>query len=705
MLSKPVQGGLSGFIVALLILAAWQYKWLERWELTTWNWRVQYFARPSPATKRVKLILLDQASLDWGFQIQRWPWPWPREAYAALIRFTQRGGAKVFVFDVLLTEDSIHGVADDRMLSETIQAAGNIVSAMFLSAGQSGQATVWPSDAVASIPQTNALLPWLQAHLRPRMTRASFPVPEIVRYSAALGHVVGEPDQDAVIRRASLFSLFDGRPVPSLGMAAYLLGNPPQNAHMQGGWLRLDDSQIPIDQQGRAILNFRGPIKVYDVYGAKDILKAEIRLRGGEEPAINPAVFKDTYVVLGLSAPGLLDLRPTPLSPVASGAMIHATLIDNLLANDTLRDTPTPVVVLCLLLFSMCTAVVVTLGNRTWHTLLAFMFFFPLPVGVAFLAYAQGYWFPLVTPLLAVTLALATGLIINYATEGRQRAYIRHAFEHYLSPTVIQQLLDDPARLQAGGERRELSIMFTDLEGFSSISERMTPQDLTALLNDYLSDMTSIILDEGGTLDKYEGDAIIAFWNAPIDQPDHAVRACRAALRCQRKLAERRQALYAQTGAKLFMRIGLNSGEVVVGNMGSNKRFDYTIIGDNANLTARLEGANKVFGTYFMVSECTWLQAKHAFIGRELATLRVVGRRNPVTVYEILGLTGEARPDYLDQYEQALRLFKERHLQQAMALFQQLPDDPPSQSYVKRCRDAIASNAADWETVWNLTSK
>jgi adenylate cyclase len=705
MLSKPAQGLLSGFIAALLILAAWQYQWLESWEFTTWNWRVRYFAQASPSARQIKLILLDQASLDWGFQSQRWPWPWPREAYAALIRFTQRGGAKVLAFDVLFTEDSVHGVEDDQLLGETMGAAGNIVSAVFLSAGQSGQLKTWPPHATVPNKQLSALLPWLRAHIKPHMTHAAFPVPEIARHSGSVGHVVGNPDRDAVIRRANLFSLFDGRPVPSLGMAAYLLANAPQYVHLQKGWLQLDNRRIPVAPDGRAILNFRGTTTAYETYGIKDILKSEIRLRSGEAPVINPSVFKDAYVVFGLSAPGLLDLRPTPLSPVASGALIHATLIDNLLANDALRDTPSLVVLSTLLLLSLGAALAVTLSNRTRHAILAFILLGPLPVVIAFLAYAQGYWFPLVAPFLAVTLSLFTGLVINYATEGRQRVYIRHAFEHYLSPTVIQQLLDDPTRLQVGGERRYLSIMFTDLEGFSRIAECLPPQQLTALLNDYLSDMTSIILEEGGTLDKYEGDAIIAFWNAPIEQPDHAVRACRTALRCQRKLAERRQELYKRVGAKLFMRIGLNSGEVVVGNMGSSNRFDYTVLGDNANLAARLEGANKVFGTYLMVSESTWFLAKHAFIGREIATLRVVGRSTPVTVYEIVALAGEPRAERLDVYEEALRRYKQRDLQQALALFQQLPDDPASQAYVKRCRKALACNLAEWDLVWNLTAK
>ena len=216
---------------------------------------------------------------------------------------------------------------------------------------------------------------------------------------------------------------------------------------------------------------------------------------------------------------------------------------------------------------------------------------------------------------------------LNYVTEGRQKAFYRHAFKHYLSPVVIDRLLEEPSRLKLGGERRELSIFFSDLQGFSSISERLDPQALTTLLNDYLSDMTDIILEEEGTVDKYEGDAIIAFWNAPLTQPDHALRACRAALRCQQKLRERNQEFLQRAGSAFWMRIGINTGPVVVGNMGSRQRFDYTVLGDAANLASRLEGANKAFGTDTMVAESTWIQTNGQLKGREIGLLRVVGRQ------------------------------------------------------------------------------
>jgi len=233
----------------------------------------------------------------------------------------------------------------------------------------------------------------------------------------------------------------------------------------------------------------------------------------------------------------------------------------------------------------------------------------------------------------------------------------------------------------------------------------MSPVKLTTLLNDYLSDMTDIILEEGGTLDKYEGDAILAFWNAPLSQGNHAKRACRAAIRCQRKLAARREEFRERTGAELHQRIGINTGEVVVGNMGSRDRFDYTVLGDAANLASRLEGANKAFGTYLMVSEETWSQTSNSFVGRELGKLRVVGRKNPVTVFEPWGFKGESLPSGWKEFAEGVGFCYQGEWNKALSVFEQLTDDPAAQVYVTRCRHIIDTPDSSWDGIWNLTQK
>ncbi len=393
------------------------------------------------------------------------------------------------------------------------------------------------------------------------------------------------------------------------------------------------------------------------------------------------------------------------MSPVAPGVLIHAAVLDNLLAGDFLRECPTPAVAVSLLLLALLAAVAVTLTARAWQGGVLALVFLPLPWVAGFAAYGAGYWWPIVAAEAATVLALAGALLVNYAVEGRQKAFIKGAFKHYLSGAVIEQLIENPDQLRLGGERKELSIFFSDIQKFSTFSEKLDPPTLIALLNDFLSDMTEVILEEEGTLDKYIGDAIVAFWNAPLTQGNHARRAIRTALRCQRKLAARREEFRERTGVDLYMRIGVHTGEVVVGNMGSRERFDYTVLGDAANLASRLEGANKAFGTYLMVSESSWEAAGGAFSGRELGKIRVVGRKTPVTVFQPWGEKGEKAPREWELFARGRDLCYRGAWKEALEILEELKDDPPSRVYAERCRKLLAEPNAAWDGIWNLTEK
>ena len=431
----------------------------------------------------------------------------------------------------------------------------------------------------------------------------------------------------------------------------------------------------------------------------------QLRLERGEKPAVDPSVFSNAYVLVGVSAPGLMDVRPTPVSRVMPGVEVHAAVLDNLLTGDFLRDPPRAASALYALLAGWAAAGLVLLARRAGPTALAYLVMLPLPVAAAFGGYSAGYGWPLMLGLLSVTFALVGATLVNYATEGRQRAFIRNAFRYYLGDEVIEQILSDPSLLKLGGEKREMTVFFSDIESFSSFSEKLAPDALTALLNDYLSDMGAIIREEGGYLDKYIGDAIVAFWNAPVAQPDHAARACRAALKCQRRLAERREEFEARTGVALRARIGINTGVVTVGNMGSYERFNYTVLGDAANLASRLEGANKAFGTTLMVSESTWLASGGSWAGRELALLRVVGRQTPVRVFELAGFPGEARPESWAGFDKGRALFECGRYAEALDEFARWPDDAAARAYAARCARLAAQPPAGQNGVWELSEK
>lgn len=706
---------------AAIALMLWSTGFLNLWEFAAWRWRVDYFAVPGAATSEIKLILLDQRSLDWGEKENGWIWPWPREVYTPIIDYCIRGGAKVIVFDMLFTEPSLYGVHDDRALSTAISRAPVFVAPLFLGR-KSGDAKRWPHGVpkrlTIGLAGMDEWLAGLKAGSVKRlvMPRAKFPIPEISSTSAFLAGVSQDPDFDGIFRRSHLLKIFDGHVTPSLALAAFLTGEtalePLRTGYlaelkMRSECLEAGGRCIPMDETGKAILRFRGSTATYQTFSAAEVIQSELRLRAGEKPVIeDPGVLKDCYVFLGASAPGLLDLRPTPISKVSPGVEFHATTLDNLISGDFLEDTPKEWSVLSIISLALLSSLLVFLGKRTWHSALLVGFFLALPVFIGFLAYPLGYWWPIVVHETAIAVALTGSVFLNYAGESRQKSFIKQAFKFYLSPEVIDKILEDPSKLKLGGEHRELTILFSDLQGFSSFSEKLDPQTLTRLLNDYLSDMTDIIIEEGGTLDKYEGDAIIAFWNAPVDQPDHAVRACRAAIRCQRRLRERHEEFLRRAGTPLIARIGIHTGQVVVGNMGSSKRFNYTILGDAANLASRLEGANKVFGTFTMVSEATWLRTRGEFVGREIGSIRVVGRNAPVRVYELIGLPGSEPGEGLEIFEAALKLYYSQKLAEALEKFRSLPDDPVARLYAKRCGSLLGAPGIPWEDgVWTLKGK
>ena len=709
MRKRILHGALCGLGGALVAAALWLGGALERLEYTTWTWRVQAMAKPGAATDRIRIILLDQASLDWGKKARGWPWPWPREVYGPIIDFCRRGGAKAIAMDVLFSEPSVHQVADDEALGAAIAGGRDVVAAMFLS-DKNGDSSNWPPDLAAPV-QPAGFSEWLARANRRRLVApyASFPVPEIATNASALGNVSDLPDRDGVFRRVSLLRVFDGKPVYSIGLAALMTEELDSRVAIAPGALTIGRHSAPIDEAGRAILRYRGRSQTHRTFNAAAVFQSEMRFRreeDGEPPIKDPAVFKDCYVFLGFSAPGLLDLRAVPASNKPyPGVEIHATVLDNLLSDDFLHAARPRWVLGVTLALSLLAGIAVALSRKPWHSVAAFIACLPMPFIGGFAAYAQGYWLPVVVQVAGVLGALISAVIVNYATEGRQKAFIKRAFRHYLSPQVIDKIIADPSQLKLGGERRELTIFFSDLQGFSALSEKLDPQALTGLLNDYLTDMTDIILEEGGTLDKYEGDAIIAFWNAPLSLPDHALRACRAAIRCHRTLDGRREEFRSRSGVELRMRIGINTGDVVVGNMGSRERFDYTVLGDAANLASRLEGANKAFGTYMMVSESTWAQTRNAFVGRELARLRVVGRATPVRVFNFTGLAGDAAPAEFTDFARGLDLWYRGELREALAVFERNVGDAASQKYAERCRKLAAEQTGEWDGVWSLTEK
>lgn len=704
--AKWAQGLAAGLAGAVLALALFLPGLLDTWEAKTWDWRVNLSARPSPQTDKIRLIMLDQSSLDWGKE-NGLSWPWPREVYAKIAEFCRRAQVKALAFDVLYTEPSKYGVSDDQALGKALKILPTTIAASL--SRHSGSEKNWPPSAFLAAIKINGLDDWINKTGYQVFQRGSFPVPELAYGALMLANVQLNPDSDNVYRRASFFEVFAGRPMPSLALANYLASKPDANISIQQGKITVDDREIVIDKRGQAILNYRGPAATHKRYNAADIIISEVNLQSGEKPVlVDIDDFKNTYVFFGFSAPGLFDLRPTPVSGVYPGVEISATMLDNLLAGDFIRPVSLLIVVAMTFLLALCAGLATSYVNGIARNILLYLLFLTLPVGLSLIAYNFNFWLPLVVGEMGVAFTLVGSGLIYYTTEGRQKQFIKSAFKQYLSPAVIEQIIAHPERLKLGGERKTISIFFSDLEGFTGISEKLDPEALTELLNTYLSAMTDIIHEDGGTVDKYEGDAIIAFWNAPLDQPDHAVRCVRAALRCQQKLEEMRPDFHNLIGRSLNMRIGLNTGIAVVGNMGSRFRFDYTMIGDAVNLAARLEGINKQFGTSVMMSQATYDQIGDAFPSREISRVSVVGRREPVIVYEpmLSCRLDEARRRQLEIFSEALRLFYRGDFAAAGDFFAQIAgDDKVADKYFSKCQELLANPPTNWQGVWALSAK
>jgi adenylate cyclase len=684
-------------------------------EYKTYDFRVRLLANTSRPSDDILVVLLNQASIDWANQERGWSWPWPRKAYAEFIDYMQHAGAQAVTFDVIFSEPSVYGPEDDAAFTQASADFGRVVQTVFFST-QSGKSLTWPEGLDKPLFQPDAFDSFLSQydllqHTNDTQVGAQFPIEGLLEAAGSIGTITGTADSDSIFRRARLFTLFDHKAVPGLAAASLLTSGTEAGLtyNERKRSLEWGAYTIPVDKQGMSLLRFRGDLDRYIPYSAAEILQSAEAYTQGREPLLPPEDFSGKYIFFGYYAPGLFDMCNTPISSVYPGVGMHITMLDNLLQGDFIHESPGWVDILMGLAAILLVNLLTLYSGRIPLAITGGAVLLMVMTGSAIAAYYYaGLWLPMVAPMAAVVLTFLAATLYNYATEGNQKRFIKSAFSQYLSPAVIDRLLANPGLLSLGGERREISIFFSDVQGFTSISEQLDPTKLTELLNDYLSFMTDTILDSGGTIDKYEGDAIIAFWNAPVNHEDHAARALASSLSCQQKLAERQDFFAEQYGCRLFTRIGLNTGYAVVGNMGSTKRFDYTMLGDSVNLAARLEGLNKQFGTYLMCTETTFTHALRTqpVFGRKLAQVTVVGKHEPVTVYEPMSETAfREKEPLLQQFDEARDLFYHGSFAQALTLFEALTEqDPPSFFYAAQCRYYL-EHPAEWKGFWQATSK
>jgi adenylate cyclase len=608
----------------------------------------------------IVIVAIDEPSFsELGMQ-----WPWPRRIHAALVAALARGGARTIAMDLLFDEPSTD--EDDTALAAAIREAGNVVLA---------------SDRALTTDRAYQIEQWME------------PLPIFASAAAAVAAVSVERDPDGVIRR--LPSAIDGRPM--LGVAA---------AQRSGGF-------VAGPAMGRSqLIHFLGAsrqgIVTVSYYQA---------LQAGLLPA---GFFRDKIVLVGrsLSAAAAIDQPDhfrTPVAVLMPGVEVHASQVDTVLRRRAVREPFEGIGgSVALSLGVGILAAVVFFRVAPHNGLLALAGACVALVVAAYLALAYGSTrVPVIWPGLTATLVFGTTAAYRFALGQQERRLIRRAFQHYVAPAIVKQMLDDPSRLQLGGEAHDLTVIFTDLEGFTTIAERLTPEALRATLSVYFKAMMTVLLAERATLDKFIGDAIMAYFGCPIPDAAHPHQACRAALAMQRRLDLLDEEWRRAGTPALHMRIGVNTGVAVAGNMGTDEIFNYTIVGDCVNLASRLEGVNKAYGTRTILGADTWNRVRGQFEVRELDWIRVKGKATPVAIYELLSEEGQLPADdraVRDWFAAGLAAYRDRRWSDADTAFRQAlavrPEDGPSRVFVARCaRYGESPPGEDWDGVYEMQTK
>ncbi|HAT73083.1 MAG TPA: hypothetical protein DCS63_09735 [Elusimicrobia bacterium] len=654
-----------------------------------------------PAHPKVSIIAIDELSLE------EYGWPVPRSYYGNLVEQLEKYGVKGIFFDIIVSKSKRDKDSDNRRFVEAVAKAGNVGNLVFRDPNT--KRIIYPvkglakASAIMGQPHVEALMD-SDGQVRRYMPFWGGPVYQFpLIFSDVKFITYGETElKDTLIGKE-----FPGLPVPSIGIGAYSFYS---GKHLSQLFLEYSDGKIlnyrnfvarkkhpawDTDKDRETLSSFRH-ISFADILSGRLTEEEKEALKGG-------------IALVGATAMGAYDHCPSPFAQQLPGVEVHATFLDNVISGD-FRETISYAWISLLILILPWLPVILRRYSLAILVVVCSSVLLGLSM-VYVLLLANCLMMPFPSIALALFLPFAYITVDKGLMEGREKKWIKNTFGQYLSPKVVELITKDPARLSLGGEKREMTAFFLDIAGFTTMSEKMTPEELTSMLNEYLSGLTDIILKHDGVVDKYIGDCIMAFWNAPLDQKDHRRLACLAAVDCQAEMARLNEKL-TQYAIKPSCRVGLNSGPMVVGNMGSKTRLSYTVMGDSVNLASRLEGANKFFHSQIMASGETFDESKDLFDHRFLGSIRVVGKAIPVKVYEPFARKGAAGPEvtamlksygagtekfYAGKYAQAAKDFK--------AALKARPSDGPSQFYLELAEKYEKEAPKDWDGSFNLTSK
>jgi adenylate cyclase len=612
---------------------------------------------------------------------------WPRTLYARTLDALRLAGARVVAFDIFFDAAK----PDDHDLVAAMTRFGNVV----LPVEAQGPQMLHPAPGVAQA---------FDVFVRP--------TPAVAAAAGVEGTVNITTDRDTVVRSLPLLLQSGEEVIPAFSLAAVsrfirrptILDDNATNREVYAA-----GRIIPLSRTGSMAINFLGPPSSPERGGAVPILSMVDVLDG----SFDHNLVKDKIVVIGLTIRGVDEFAtPTTADTRMWGAEIQASAIETILRDRYLVTAASSSTIGTIMLLAVLSALLVALVRPFLAVIglcLVLLSYF-LAAGAFFDA---GTLLNLVYPPAAAIFGFAATLVYRVVFEQRQQRVLRGVMARYLSPSVSQWVLQDPDRLRLGGETRTMTVLFCDLRGFTTYSHKLAPETLVALLNEYMTAMTHMVFQHDGVLDKYIGDAIMAFWNAPLDQPDHAGRACRAALDMLEALRGLQDNWRQRTIPAMEVGIGINTGSMVVGNMGAHDRLAYTVMGDTVNVASRLEGLSKEYGTRIVVGESTREAAGDEFVYRFLDVVAVKGRSEPLAVYEIVGRAGqldEAIIELLERFQAGVDLYRSRRWAEAEQVFQHLhslaPQDGPSALYLRRSQALLRNPPPqDWNGIYIATAK
>jgi len=661
------------FIILVLVTQFFYNKKIEPFETFSLSFNDNFFSlQEKKPSSNIVFIAVDEQSVN---KYGRWPWDRTKLA-KGIDKLTQ---ADVVLMDMIFSEPTT--LEKDETLGESLSNLNNSVCGFFLRDNSTQIISEDEKDILS-----DSALDLLQSQIAqyntpvfPASQYAEMNILSIMESCSLSGSFTTLPDNDGKLRAYPLAIYFEDTLYPSLAIQGLRLKYDKPLNRVDDKDLELNQTQIGLNDKGLIRLNFYR-YEDYNIISFLDLVEGN--------NGITPSYFKDKIVILGITEVGAGDIVSTPIGRIP-GPLLHYTFLSNFFEHHLIKEIPYITSSLIFIMVFLPFILLTLFKKILVRAVINIVIYTIIYIFIRYLFLTENIYIDLFYPLISLLFSFVIGEAIAFTLQEQKGKFMRGAFSSYLSGDLLDQLIENPEALSLGGESKELSILFSDIRGFTTISESMDPVSLINLLNRYFTPMTNAVLENGGMLDKYIGDAVMAFFNAPVDIKYHADASCISALEMIERLESLNKELEKEGIPAIKIGIGINSAEVVVGNMGSDTRFNYTVIGDGVNLASRIEGLTKNYGVEILITEFTVAKLKAEFIYREIEPVKVKGKDEAVLLYQLMPNNNISK-EIKKEYDQALALYKKSELEKATILFSGLIEkyrDNPSQYFLKNIKE------------------